>query len=905
MRRYNNIWIACLSVLFIFFSCVEEDWTEKGVIGKTATIQLLFETPEVDRIQTKTLNDRTLLVEDLRLFIFNSAGNLIYDNTYDIGSTDKSGTLTDEITVSTGTNYIYALANTGGAPFASIGALTNIETKSQLLQAVATWKGDLLLSGNIIPMTGTVKEANADGSVVVNSNATYTIQLKRLVASVKFNVSCGMSGAKFNLTSYEVFNAPQTSTLWGDNANGDKTKWNAGTITNEDTMQSFEFYMFENKQNASSVTTYDEREEKIESTAVGDDVKFKNAPSGSTYVVLRGKYEGPAEVGGISTKVTGDVIYYIHLGNTNTLQSGNMSNFETLRNTEYTYSVKIMGVKKLIYEVEHNDPYDRGDGTISLSANTFNLDAHYEYFNVTIPKSSEYKTDATDGVFGWYSFRIHEEKNATYVALSPGEERNWIKVMPYKKSGNNEYNSALITNIDKLNEALAKCETDQVTLTCFVDENLTDQARQSLVFKESKTGHGSTIQNEGIRLNQTYMRKFFNNDGKGYGWEVLNETGTRTKGDITDYMVATYTANSSSNGWQNTKTIVGSNWPNNQSELEKFQKACMSRNRDEDGDGEIDDNELKWYLPALDQYIGAWMGADALGEARLYTNNALEGLHYVSSTKRKISEDFMVLWAEEGSAYGDVNGSISYGLDSTKYQLRCVRNYNGGDNTPNVTPASYYKYDDNKFTMYLLPASYRNFQDKGELSTDGGHLGTDNKLYEGFELGDVKKDVSSFDDQKNKADKDKSVCSEEVGGIKDGYIYEKYYTGYWFNTSYAYFKKVDSGGKYGYNYAGDILSDNAKTKNYVMVSKEEAVQTNGWRLPNQREFTLMSIVKALENADSGTQEYISRTISAFSYGGKASYRGFMYDSSNIHLSGKDEQDELESIKKVRCVRDKK
>ncbi len=206
--------------------------------------------------------------------------------------------------------------------------------------------------------------------------------------------------------------------------------------------------------------------------------------------------------------------------------------------------------------------------------------------------------------------------------------------------------------------------------------------------------------------------------------------------------------------------------------------------------------------------------------------------------------------------------------------------------------------------MYLLSASYRNLQDKGELSTDGGHLGTDNKLYEGFELGDTKGNVSSFDDQKNKADKDESVCSEEVnGGIKDGYIYEKYYTGNWWNTSYAYFRKVDRNGTYGYNEG--ILSKKARNKKYVMVSKEEAVQTNGWRLPNQREFTLMSIVSALGDADGGAKEYISRTISAFSYGGTAPYRGFMYDGENVHLSDKEAFTELTSTKKVRCVRDKK
>lgn len=36
-------------------------------------------------------------------------------------------------------------------------------------------------------------------------------------------------------------------------------------------------------------------------------------------------------------------------------------------------------------------------------------------------------------------------------------------------------------------------------------------------------------------------------------------------------------------------------------------RYCYDRNRDLDGNGVIDDNELKWYLPAIDQLAGAWI----------------------------------------------------------------------------------------------------------------------------------------------------------------------------------------------------------------------------------------------------------------------------------------------------------
>lgn len=44
-------------------------------------------------------------------------------------------------------------------------------------------------------------------------------------------------------------------------------------------------------------------------------------------------------------------------------------------------------------------------------------------------------------------------------------------------------------------------------------------------------------------------------------------------------------------------------------------KACMSRNRDKDGDGIIDEDEVKWYLASIDQYYALYFAKSALPEA--------------------------------------------------------------------------------------------------------------------------------------------------------------------------------------------------------------------------------------------------------------------------------------------------
>ena len=40
-----------------------------------------------------------------------------------------------------------------------------------------------------------------------------------------------------------------------------------------------------------------------------------------------------------------------------------------------------------------------------------------------------------------------------------------------------------------------------------------------------------------------------------------------------------------------------------------FQRVCYDKNRDENGDGRIDKEEMKWYFPASNQMIGMYIGS--------------------------------------------------------------------------------------------------------------------------------------------------------------------------------------------------------------------------------------------------------------------------------------------------------
>lgn len=127
---------------------------------------------------------------------------------------------------------------------------------------------------------------------------------------------------------------------------------------------------------------------------------------------------------------------------------------------------------------------------------------------------------------------------------------------------------------------------------------------------------------------------------------------------------------------------VDNDTPHLQSNYQYMRYACLTRNRDNDGDGKIDRNEVRWYLASINQLLGLYVG-DALLSAntRLYNKSPEDKQsddynrwqqHIVSSTAfNGESNNPTMLWAEEGTStskfyhgWADVGGTA----------IRCVRN---------------------------------------------------------------------------------------------------------------------------------------------------------------------------------------------------------------------------------------
>lgn len=122
--------------------------------------------------------------------------------------------------------------------------------------------------------------------------------------------------------------------------------------------------------------------------------------------------------------------------------------------------------------------------------------------------------------------------------------------------------------------------------------------------------------------------------------------------------------------------------------------ACMSRNRDLNRNGQIDNDEVRWYLPARSQYLRMGIGANSFNtdiqlyngnkanlgqrddDGNLYPLNQLDkGTLYYSNSpyiKGDNTAAWELYWAVEVGAYGsNFDGSPQYG---SKAQIRCVRN---------------------------------------------------------------------------------------------------------------------------------------------------------------------------------------------------------------------------------------
>ena len=304
--------------------------------------------------------------------------------------------------------------------------------------------------------------------------------------------------------------------------------------------------------------------------------------------------------------------------------------------------------------------------------------------------------------------------------------------------------------------------------------------------------------------------------------------------------------------------------------------ACMSRNRDLNGNGLIDENEIRWFLPSLNEYIRMGIGNNGISSAaQLYmgdkttmdkslypTNYVNDGaLYYTSSEDAK-----RVYWAIEMGSYGPVNEWSGSG----PFPIRCIRNLPATDisRINDVVSDATYKYYENTspnvivFKDRLVSSLYRQ-RASGSLEIHNED-GDANSFYYGIFVAD------DF------------LYTEDSGGRK----------------TYRTFTLGDIIG-----YAGTVSWDGGGYSNNGTMANPCSSHTEGeytnWRVPNLVELSAMNAAGLLSPKPDG---YGSNDVACCTQFTNQSVRyGFAF-SSLIYCPGAETQ-QINNQVLIRCVRD--
>lgn len=180
---------------------------------------------------------------------------------------------------------------------------------------------------------------------------------------------------------------------------------------------------------------------------------------------------------------------------------------------------------------------------------------------------------------------------------------------------------------------------------------------------------------------------------------------------------------------------------------ESLRYICMSRNRDNNGNGVIDRDEIRWYLASVRQLIGMYVGDGVLeSSVRIYNRSTADRnsndparwrQHVISSTKYPSGSEPTVIWGEEGISTGNISGSLQWG-NITNFTIRCVRNLGMANDAPiNEKPDDYIQASKNADGSYTFECTHINesalrYYSSRELDYEDEHA-TANRLYKKFE----------------------------------------------------------------------------------------------------------------------------------------------------------------------------
>lgn len=533
--------------------------------------------------------------------------------------------------------------------------------------------------------------------------------------------------------SYSVYNLPKKALLMGNGQVFAGNEY--GNVKDIEVTGSggIEFFMLENVQAAGTSTTYEARDVWTGTQGAAPENKtWTYAPANSTFIVVKGEYTGASYIGNVEYTIhlgnfsAGTAESY----NNFSVKRNEYQKYRVTVNGVNKIVTEVTGTE----QQPGTEEQPGAEGVITAVSNQTNLvlDSHYESClltfslsgcqNPTIIVKSPYNAMNRYEVLG---------SDGAIKALS-GVDYGWVKFgKPASKTSLNAYpaNGDGLVDIRQLALELKTAEANKATtadhflisngkvyVQAYVDEyyyskrpdNGNDASWPEFVNAEnrvlilnptSKTsadGNSTLYPTYLFQISQRSIRTTYKTDDatiEAFGIETWNETGRSDFG-----RAAPTTGLDDSYGWNNNKILLGvgnsGSWPSaaktlgyttsvtsNAKEahvwfsegigvLEGYY-ACLSRNRDEDGDGVVDEAELKWYLPAINQYLLLWCGENYLyGDTRLVDPAEIR---YISDATLYGAGAYNLFTSSNSREYWALEG-VSYGPGGSGNGLRCIRN---------------------------------------------------------------------------------------------------------------------------------------------------------------------------------------------------------------------------------------
>lgn len=774
---------------------------------------------------------------------------------YVSNSTTTTGSVLFNCSVGEGfTLYVLSNLDSDMVRISSDVLAATVRTEDDLKNFTAYLNQKIVTRNGYFPMSGKISDITINDSNSATSgrtNITGKVMLTRIDAKVRFVFKTGNTPdaqgqtiKSFEPRQWKVVNVPRTGYILPRNedcvnvapttAKEDYSKYAAGFfdtefVNFEDFPKSgtsgFSFYMMENRQTPKKgLAGYQDRSraQKLDSglnekytvtysldgQEISRDMRmFEYANDFSTYVVVTGYVEMELVDDKAGKILGGDVQYIIHLGD----WGKNIADFNTERNTSYTYTVTVNSVNNIRVEVEtskgavsdvvENQP--GASGQISIAKEEIALcDCHYvsktisfhltNFFNnsdiskdncivdeltwaVKTPfgegePRTEGGVDITSGLdYQWVHFRLNKQDAAgkyytdrrrKYTPRTMVASTVWNSAEDNKEDDGtpglagfhndgimdvaqlctfikNEVHKYLDNPASSAFDNLGSTDLSlpKVSLTVFVDEYyyekhpITDEMKPDLWktfvnaedrklhilcnsekskdLESSSTGSVVTIQQRSIQCvyntdpSYTVLQTAWgveNQDEYDGRWDKYwSVTSGENRGNDKRLnglynsckeweLSPAGTRNAFTTGVQWSKYMdyeVENDTPQLQSDYQYMRYACMTRNRDNNGDGKIDRNEVRWYLASINQLLGLYVGGTILNSnTRLYNKSPEDRQsderikwqqHVVSSTAfNSESNNPTMLWAEEGTSTSHFYHNWAPDIQGTG--IRCVRN---------------------------------------------------------------------------------------------------------------------------------------------------------------------------------------------------------------------------------------